>query len=167
MPFNVTLPNPVPATGVQFDAVAPADEVTGFTAVGGPISFALNEVDLNVTEFGDNFGLFCSPFPNNTEPTGLTTTAPAALAHRTGRRHRERHDHPPPPIGPGGVGPYELFCPQTPVGDIVLNEVTTTATLSPPDPSPGQQFSVTNYQSQVPLPASIASAAAALGNTSI
>ena len=27
MPFNVTLPNPVPATGVQFDATAPAVEL--------------------------------------------------------------------------------------------------------------------------------------------
>ncbi len=167
MPFSVTLPNPVPPTGVQFAAVAPADEVAGFTAVGGPISFALNEVDLNVTEFGDSFGLFCSAFPNNTEPTGLTTTAPSASPIEPIVATGTATITPPPPIGPGGVGPYELFCPQTPIGDVVLNEVTTTATLSPPDPSAGQQFNVTNYQSQVPLPATIAEAAAAIGNTSL
>ena len=30
-----------------------------FTAEGGPISSALSEVDLDVTEFGDNSGMFC------------------------------------------------------------------------------------------------------------
>ncbi len=167
MPFSVTLPNPVPATGVQFSAVAPADEVAGFTAVGGPISFALNGVDLNVTEFGDSFGLFCSEFPNNSEPTGLTTSAPSAPPIEPIVATGNATITPPPPIGPGGVGPYELFCPQTPIGDLVLNEVTTTAALSPPDPSAGQQFNVTNYQSQVPLPAPIAQAAAAIGNTTL
>ncbi len=167
IPFNVTLPNPVPPTGVQFGGTVPGDELGTFTASGGPISFSINQVNLNVTEFGDNFGLFCTPFPNDTEPTGLTTTAPDGPPVNPVIATGEATIPPPPPIGPGGVGPYELYCPGTPVGNIVLNEVTTSATLSPPDPSPGQQFNVTNYQAQVPLPASIASAASALGNSAI
>jgi len=168
LPFNVTLPNPVPATGVQFDATVPSGELVGsFTAAGGPIAFGINAVNLNVTEFGDNFGLFCTPFPNDTEPTGLTTTVPSGSIIEPVIATGTATITPPPPIGPGGEGPYELYCPNTPVGNVVLNEVTTTATLSPPDPSPGDQFSVTNYQTQVPLPASIAAAAAALGNPSL
>ena len=31
--------------------------------------------------------------------------------------------------------PYELYCPGTPVGDIALNDVVTTGTVSPQDPS--------------------------------
>ncbi|HLN42538.1 MAG TPA: Ig domain-containing protein [Acidimicrobiales bacterium] len=62
---------------------------------------------------------------------------------------------------------YELYCPGTPVGNIVLNDVVTTGTISPPAPAPGQQFSVTGYQTTLDLPSSIVSAAAALGNTDI
>ena len=62
---------------------------------------------------------------------------------------------------------YELFCPGTPVGNIVLNGVVTTGTISPASPAAGQQFSLTNYQSTVALPSSIVSAAAALGNWAI
>jgi len=73
----------------------------------------------------------------------------------------------PPPPTTGGTGPYELYCPGTPVGTVALNEATTTAVLSPANPTTGEQFYVTGYQTTVNLPASIVSAAAALGNTSI
>jgi hypothetical protein len=53
------------------------------------------------------------------------------------------------------------------VGNIVLNNATTVAHLAPPDPAPGGQFSVVDYQTQVGIPNAIASAAAALGNTDI
>jgi len=62
---------------------------------------------------------------------------------------------------------YELFCPGTPVGTIVMNGVITTGAITPPAPSSGTAFSVTNYQDRVTIPASIVSAAAALGNTAI
>lgn len=62
---------------------------------------------------------------------------------------------------------YELYCPGTPVGNIVLNGVVTTGTITPVSPSAGQQFNLTNYQSTVSLPSSIVSAAAALGNSAI
>ncbi len=167
MPFDVTLPNPVPATGVQFVATPPAGTLGTFTAVGGPIAFDVGEINLNVTEFGDNFGLFCTAYPNDSEPTGIAAGAPTASPVEPVIVTGNATITPPPPVGPGGVGPYELYCPGTPVGNIVLNGVTTSATLSPADPAPGDQFSVTGYQVQVPLPQSIASAASALGNTAI
>jgi hypothetical protein len=62
---------------------------------------------------------------------------------------------------------YELYCPGTPVGNIVLNGVVTTGTITPASPASGSQFNLTNYQSTVSLPASIVSAAQALGNSAI
>jgi hypothetical protein len=62
---------------------------------------------------------------------------------------------------------FEIFCPGTPVGNIAINGVITTGTLSPAAPAAGQQFNLTNYSSTVVIPASIASAAAALGNSAI
>jgi hypothetical protein len=52
------------------------------------------------------------------------------------------------------------------VGNIVLNNVTTTASI-PSDLSSGQSFEATNFQTQLLLPSSIAAAAAALGNSAI
>lgn len=63
--------------------------------------------------------------------------------------------------------PYELYCPGTPVGTVVLNNVTTTATITPASPAAGSQFNVTNYQTTAAIPASLVTAAAALGNTAI
>ena len=62
---------------------------------------------------------------------------------------------------------YELYCPGTPVGNISLNGVLTTGTITPASPAAGQQFNLTNYSSTVVIPSSIASAAAALGNSAI
>ena len=50
------------------------------------------------------------------------------------------------------TGAYELYCPSTPVGNIVLNGAVTSATLSPANPTAGQAFSVTGYQTVVNLP---------------
>jgi len=60
------------------------------------------------------------------------------------------------------TGAYELYCPGTPVGTVVLNDAVTSATLSPPAPTSGQSFSLTGYQTVVNIPASLAGAAAAL-----
>jgi len=67
----------------------------------------------------------------------------------------------------GLTGPYELYCPGTPVGTVVLNDAVTSATLSPASPTPGQAFSVSGYQTVVNLPQSLASAAAAVGGPSL
>ena len=57
------------------------------------------------------------------------------------------------------TGPYELYCPGTPVGNIVLNDAVTSATLSPAAPTAGQTFSVTGYQTVVNIPNALATAA--------
>jgi len=62
---------------------------------------------------------------------------------------------------------YELYCPGTPVGNIAINGVITSGTITPAAPAAGATFNLTNYSSTVVIPASIASAAAALGNSSI
>jgi len=72
-------------------------------------------------------------------PTTTTTAAPISL-----------------------TGAYELFCPGTPIGNVVINDAVTTATLSPPAPSAGQAFSVTGYQTVVNLPQTLAVATVAI-----
>ncbi|HTT85758.1 MAG TPA: GDSL-type esterase/lipase family protein [Acidimicrobiales bacterium] len=64
------------------------------------------------------------------------------------------------------TAPYELYCPSTPVGNIVLNDVVTTGTLSPANPS-ARPFSVAGFQVQLTLPPSVVSALQAQGATSI
>jgi hypothetical protein len=63
------------------------------------------------------------------------------------------------------TAPYELVCPGTPVGTVVLDNVVTDGSLSPASPSSGQQFSVTGFQTQVTLKGSLLSAAAAFGTS--
>ncbi len=63
--------------------------------------------------------------------------------------------------------PYELYCPGTPVGNIVFNDVVTSGTISPSNPAPGETFQVTGYQTTLELPSAIAGAAQALGNSDI
>jgi hypothetical protein len=63
------------------------------------------------------------------------------------------------------TGAYSLYCPGTPVGNVVLNDSMTVATLSPAAPTAGQTFSLTGYQTTTNLPASLASAASALGSS--
>ncbi|MGH9030039.1 MAG: hypothetical protein ACRDV4_10565, partial [Acidimicrobiales bacterium] len=46
---------------------------------------------------------------------------------------------------------YELYCPKTPVGNVVINGVMTTATITPANPAAGSQFSITNYQTTLTL----------------
>ena len=164
MSFDVTLPSPVPSTGVQFTATRAAGSPTEtFVAAGGPIQAFASGANLDVSAFGDRFGLFCETFANDTVPTGLSirrpnngfiepviATAQAAI-----------------PPAPPSVGPYELYCPGTPVGSIVMNDVTDSGSISPPDPTPGESFSVTGYQTNLSIPQDIVTAAQALGNTSI
>ncbi|HTZ08389.1 MAG TPA: hypothetical protein VMB72_04910, partial [Acidimicrobiales bacterium] len=163
--FSVQLPNPVPAGGVTVTATEPAGDVgPQYVAEGGPIQAAVDGVDLQVQAFGDSFGFFCNPYPNDAEAEGLSVHFPQAdpveAVLATGSATM-------PTPQPGGEGPYELYCPSTPVGDIVLNDVTSAGTMSPADPAPGQQFDLTGYQTTFDLPEQIAAAAAALGNSAI
>ena len=166
--FSVTLPSPVPSTGVQFTATpAPGSQPDTFIAAGGPINVLVSGADLDVSAFGDQFGIFCDTLTNNTVPTGLSIQEPYEGLTEPLITTGSATVVPPPPTRPGGPGAYELYCPNTPVGNIVLNDVNTTGTITPADPAPGEQFNVTGYQSTINLPASIASAAAALGNTDL
>lgn len=67
---------------------------------------------------------------------------------------------------PSLTGAYQLYCPNAPVlGDVVLNGVTTTASLSPANPNSDTSFQVTNYQSTVTLPAALATEASAVSTS--
>ncbi len=90
-----------------------------------------------------------------TEAPTTTTEAPTTTTSAGGTTTTTA---PPTTI----TGAYELYCPGTPVGSIALNDAVTSATLSPAAPTSGQSFSVTGYQTVVNLPASLASAAAAV-----
>ncbi|HTZ09180.1 MAG TPA: hypothetical protein VMB72_08910 [Acidimicrobiales bacterium] len=87
-----------------------------------------------------------------TTPTTTTTTTPTTTTTTSGP-------------GTGVTASYELFCPGTPVGNVVLNGAVTTGSLSPASPGSGQTFSLSGYQTTVNLPQSLAQAAAALGST--
>lgn len=63
--------------------------------------------------------------------------------------------------------PFELFCPGTPVGTIVLNGAVVTGKITPAAPASGSQFSLSGFQTTVALPQAIAQATQALGNTSV
>ncbi len=63
--------------------------------------------------------------------------------------------------------PYELYCPGTPVGDIILNNATTSGTITPANPAPGSTFNITGYQTIVNVPFALVTASAALGNSDL
>ncbi len=91
-------------------------------------------------------------------PTTTTTVAPTTT---TTGASTTTTTAPPTTL----TGAYELYCPGTPVGNVVLNDAMTSATLDPAAPSAGQSFSIDGYQTVVNLPSSLASAAAALAPT--
>ncbi len=151
-----------------------------FTASSSSITIAQNAaVNLVLVVSGSNLNLSCTAYPDDSAPTGIATAPPAnapfsPVIVTAGQPTIPTTPTTPttPPttpvtIPPGApTGSYELYCPGTPVGNIVLNDVTTTASI-PTDLSPGQGFSVSNFQTEVGLPSSIVSAAAALGNSAI
>ena len=165
MPFSITLPSPVPVGGVPVTASTQGGFGGGtFVAAGGPITVSLFGTDMYVSAFGDQFGMFCQTLANDSVPTGISTVEPVQDGVQPVIATATATDIPPPPGPPGA---YELYCPGTPIGTVVLNGVTSNGTISPADPASGTQFEVTGYQAQVTLPAAIVSAAAALGNTDI
>jgi hypothetical protein len=163
--FNVTLPSTVPAGGVQFTAApAPDYQAPTFVAAGGPIQVLLSGANLDVTAFGDQFGLFCDTLANDSVPTGLSIQEPYSGLVEPLIATATATTNPPPPTPVGPQGPYELFCPGSPIGQIAFNDVSTTGTISPADPAAGQTFNLSGYQTTVDIPSSIAAAAAALGS---
>jgi len=63
--------------------------------------------------------------------------------------------------------PYELYCPMGSVGGMVLNNVSTSASITPAAPSVGSTFQVTDYQTEFTIPAALVNVWAGLGNTVI
>jgi hypothetical protein len=103
--------------------------------------------------------------PTTTTTTGATTTT--APTTTTSEAATTTTAAPTTTTTTGGppqslTGAYELYCPNTPVGTIALNDAMTSAALSPGSPGPGQAFSLTGYQTVVNIPASLAGAAAAV-----
>ena len=165
MPFSVTLPSPVPAGGVQFTASTQGKDLGGnLVAAGGPIAVSIISANLYVNAFGDQFGTYCQTLANDSVPTGISNSEPLNDLVQPTIATATATSIPPPPGPPGA---YELYCPGTPVGNVVLNGVSTTGTITPADPASGSTFELTGYQTQVSVPASIVSAAAALGNTDL
>ncbi len=100
-----------------------------------------------------------APTTTTTEAPTTTTTTEAPTTTTTTSGGTTTTTAPPTQI----TASYELYCPGTPVGDIALNGAVTSATLSPADPTSGQSFSITGYQTVVNIPQSLATAAQALG----
>ena len=111
---------------------------------------------------------------------GSTGTPPRRHADPAHHRHRQRlgdarSPRRPRRFQPGGPGtanqtpgaPYELYCPGTPVGDIALNDVVTTGSIAPTSLNEGDQFQVTNLQTQFTIPQSVAQQAENLGLTTL
>ncbi len=120
---------------------------TSTTTSEAPTSTTTTEAPTSTTTSEAPTSTTTSEAPTSTTtseaPTSTTTTAPPTQL----------------------TGAYELYCPGTPVGTVVLNDAMTSATLSPAAPTAGQSFSVTGYQTVVNLPAALAGAAAALSPT--
>lgn len=62
---------------------------------------------------------------------------------------------------------YELYCSIPGLANIVLNGVTTTSSLSPASPTPGEQFYVDNLVTTVNIPNDLATLASEIGDTDI
>ena len=109
-----------------------------------------------------------SSAPASTSTTSATTSTTGATTTTSGPTTTTTMSGTTTTTSGPGTGPtasYELFCPSTPVGNVVLNGAVTTGTLSPPDPTSGHTFNLTGYETTVNLPQSLAQAAAALGST--
>ena len=63
--------------------------------------------------------------------------------------------------------PFEVYCPGTPVGSIVLNDAKAVGTIAPSSVSSGQQFNLTGYQATVTIPQTIANATVSLGTPAL
>ena len=109
--------------------------------------------------------LHCSSYPNDILPSGFTNTLPPGLPDLAGDRHGRAGE-------PASAAPHARPGP-TSCTARTPRWVTSCSTTSSPPPrsrpsslSAGEQFDVTGYQTHIPLPAGLVSAAAGLGNSS-
>ncbi len=183
--IDAPIPSPVPAAGLVLTLPSTPATVGPFTASGGTITLTVDPaVSLVLVVSGSNLSLTCTPYPNNSATTGIVSVAPTTAkaspviavatpgsttsttiesSTSTTAGNTTTTTAPTAPL----TGAYELYCPGTPVGTVVLNDAVTSASLSPPAPISGQPFSVTGYQTTVNLPSALAGAAAAVGGPNL
>ncbi|HEY5024534.1 MAG TPA: hypothetical protein VII76_06130, partial [Acidimicrobiales bacterium] len=147
-------------TGGTTTTVAPTTTTTvgSTTTTEAPTTTTTTEAPTTTTTESPTTTTTVAPTTTTTE--GSTTTTEGSTTTTVGSTTTTA----PPQVL---TGAYELYCPGTPVGTVVLNDAVTAATLSPASPNPGQAFSVTGYQTVVNLPQSLAQAAAAVGGPSL
>ena len=163
--FSEAIPNPVPSTGGALYAPTTPTTIGPFTADSSDVSLTLgSSITLAITQLGTSSPIECSAYPNDVMPSGSATGIPPGLPISPVVAFAG--SSPPPPATSAVTGPYELYCPHTPVGDLVFNGVTTSASITPSTLSAGDQFEVTNYETDIPVPSGAVSAAAGLGNDS-
>jgi len=173
--IDAPIPSPVPTTGLALNLPSTPGTVGPFTASGGAITVTVDPaISLGLVVSGSTLNLTCTPYPNNSETTGIVASAPTAAkaspviatatagTGTTTTSSGSTSSTPTTTPSTALTGAYELYCPSTPVGNVVLNDAVTSATLSPTAPATGQSFSITGYQTMVNLPESLASAAASL-----
>lgn len=180
--FDVPIPTPVPGGGLSMILPSAPQSVGPFTAMSSDIVVQEDgRVGLMFKVSGNSVDLNCTAYANDTvTPSGVTTSAPSAspispvivtagsptttsassttAPGTTATTPNQTAASTPPSIL---TGAYELYCPGSPLGNVVLNDVVTSAVLSPSAPTAGQSFSLANYQMTLDLPASLAGAAAA------
>src|ERR1700722_11252462 len=166
--YAVTLPNPIPPAGVPLDVPTTPVTVGPFTATSSNIALSLgSSIPLALSDVaipGIPPPLQCSAYPNDVMSSGFSQVVPPGLP--ISPVIAVAGEAAPPPPTSALTGAYELYCPHTPIGDLVFNDVTTSATIAASSLSAGQQFQVSGYQTQIPLPPGVVSAAAGLSNTS-
>ncbi|HVA04707.1 MAG TPA: hypothetical protein VMU64_13305, partial [Acidimicrobiales bacterium] len=168
--YAQTIPNPVPASGVVLNAPSTPATIGPFTATSSNISLSLgSSITITFNDIaipGALPPLNCSAYPNDVMSSGLAQAIPPGLP--ISPVIAAAGSVPTPTTVPAGAvtGPYELYCPHTPVGDLVFNDVTTSATISPGTLSAGNQFQVSGYQTDIPIPVGAVTAAVGLGNGS-
>src|ERR1019366_9342852 len=165
------------SAGLGVDFPSSPTTVGPFTASGGPVTIAGDQSMLVVAALSSKaFKMSCTAYPNDSVATsGSTGTAPTATPIRPiiATASASGSTTPPtttppttvPPTSP--TGPYELYCPGSPVGDLVLNDTTTTATITPSTLAQGQQFQLAGLQTQFSIPQAVAQQAEGLGLTQI
>jgi hypothetical protein len=143
--FTVTIPSPVPSAGVTLSVPSTAQTVGPFTATGNAVTIQEDvNAQLTLVVSGSQLALTCKAYPDNSLPTGIVNGGPSAspvapVIAEAGGGSTTTTSGPAtttttPPTGL--IGPYELFCPGTPVGNVVLNDAVTSATLSPSSRAP-------------------------------
>jgi hypothetical protein len=168
MAFGAPIPNPVPSAGITVGEPSRPATFGPFTASSDNVVVSLSQqFSLTFDDAGNELNLKCAWYPNDALPgSGITQDTPPGL-----------------PISPviaavgsqttttqtlvAATGAYELYCPHTPVGNLVLNDVITSGTISPRALSAGDQFNLVQYQTQIPIPAGIVSALVGLGNNAL